>query len=134
LLRWHHVYDPALDRWRRNPPLPWPASRPGAGLVEHKLYVFGGETPRTDGATAALYDGHMRRWQSAPHLHRDRAGAGAAVAEGTIYAIGGHGAGRAVDTIEALPVVSYAYLHRRIGVIRGVRVEEETIVERPIVR
>jgi hypothetical protein len=134
LLRWHHVYDPAVDRWRRYPPLPWPASRPGAGLVEHKLYVFGGETARTDGATAALYDGHTRRWQSAPALHRDRAGAGAAVANGTVFAIGGHGAGRAVDTIEALPVVSYAYLHRRIGMIGEVLVEEAVVAERPIVR
>lgn len=90
---YHHVYDPAGDRWYDAAPLPRGANHVAVVADGGRVYALGGftEQNRLADANAYAYDVRDDRWTRIAPLSRPR-GAGAAVAlNGRIHLIGGAG-------------------------------------------
>lgn len=88
---YHHVYDPATDRWTEAAPLPRGANHVGVAAHEGRIYAFGGFTNQNRAAhdEAFAYDVAADRWDRLAPMPRAR-GAGAVVPlNGMIHHIGG---------------------------------------------
>ena len=90
----HEVYDPREDRWRTAAPMPTGSGAGGnaAGVIDGRLYVFGGEYFHAGGRVHAevwSYDPKADAWQAAAPMPTPRHGLGAVSAYGAIWLVGG---------------------------------------------
>jgi N-acetylneuraminic acid mutarotase len=88
---YHHVYDPAFDRWTQAASLPKGANHVGVVADAGRLYAFGGfvEQNRAAHAGAYAYDIAADRWSEIAPLPRPRGAAAVVALNGRIHAIGG---------------------------------------------
>jgi N-acetylneuraminic acid mutarotase len=86
---YHHVYDPATDRWSEAPPLPRGANHVGVAVLDGRLYAIGGhlEQNRRPDALCFVFDGEA--WQPIAPLPRRCGAIGCAALGGFVHAIGG---------------------------------------------
>jgi N-acetylneuraminic acid mutarotase len=88
---WHHIYDPAADRWAEAARLPRGANH--VGVVGHggKVYAFGGFSAQNRSADtlAYAYDVAGDRWDTIAPMPRARGAGALAVMDGKIHHIGG---------------------------------------------
>lgn len=86
---YHHVYDPAADRWTDAPPLPRGANHVGVAVLDGRLYAIGGfvEQNRKPDNLCFVLEGEA--WRAIAPLPK-ACGAIACVAlDGRLHAIGG---------------------------------------------
>jgi len=88
---YHHIYDPATDRWLLGAPLPRGANHVAVAADAGRVYAFGGftEQNRRSDANAYAYDIASDRWQAIAPMPRPRGAAAAVVLDGRIHLIGG---------------------------------------------
>lgn len=88
---YHHVYDPAADRWAEAAPMPVGANHVGVVADAGRLYALGGftEQNRAAHAGAFVYDIAADRWRPIAPLTRPRGAAAVIALEGRIHVIGG---------------------------------------------
>jgi N-acetylneuraminic acid mutarotase len=88
---YHHIYDPASDRWLDGAPLPRGANHVAVCADETRVYALGGfiEQNRGADAKAFAYDVAANRWDPIAPLPRPRGAAAAVVLDGRIHLIGG---------------------------------------------
>jgi N-acetylneuraminic acid mutarotase len=87
----HHVYDPAADRWAEAAPLPRGANHVGVTAHEGRIYAFGGFTDqnRLCHNEAFAYDVAANRWDRLAPMPRGRAAGAVVAVNGLIHHIGG---------------------------------------------
>jgi N-acetylneuraminic acid mutarotase len=90
---YHHVYDPALDRWFDAAPLPRGANHVAVAAAAGRIYAMGGfvEQNRKADGNAYAYEVSSNRWRSIAPLTRPRGAAAAVAFNGRIHLIGGAG-------------------------------------------
>ncbi|WP_298728132.1 kelch repeat-containing protein [uncultured Ferrovibrio sp.] len=88
---YHHIYDPAEDRWFDGAPLPRGANHVAVAAHEGRIYAFGGfiEQNRNSDTKAYAYDVASNRWIEIAPLPRPRGAAAAVVLNRKIHLIGG---------------------------------------------
>jgi N-acetylneuraminic acid mutarotase len=91
-----YKYDAAADTWSKGPSLPFARAAGGAGIVDNKLYYFGGAdiTRNTDKGDTFMLDlnNQSAGWKKVATMPNPRNHLGGVAANGYIYAIGGqHG-------------------------------------------
>jgi N-acetylneuraminic acid mutarotase len=88
---YHHVYDPASDRWSNAAPLPRGANHVAVAADAGRVYALGGfiEQNRNPDPNAYVYDAAADRWSPIAPLPRPRGAAAAVVLDGRIHLIGG---------------------------------------------
>ena len=88
---YHHVYDPARDRWFEAAPLPRGANHIAVASDAGRVYALGGFTEQNRHAdnSAYAYDVATDRWTSIAPLPRPRGTASAVAFKGKIHLIGG---------------------------------------------
>lgn len=88
---YHHVYDPAADRWQDAAPLPRGANHVGVVADAGRIYALGGflEQNRTLDNKAFVYDVAADRWSPIAPLPRPRGAGGVVALDGRIHHIGG---------------------------------------------
>jgi hypothetical protein len=88
---YHHVYEPAGDRWLLAAPLPRGANHVAVASDAARVWAFGGfvEQNRGSDANAYVYDLASDRWRAVAPLPRPRGAAAAAVLDGKVHLIGG---------------------------------------------
>jgi N-acetylneuraminic acid mutarotase len=88
---YHHVYDPAADRWLDAAPLPRGANHVAVVADGDRVYAFGGfvEQNRRSDTLAYVYELGSNRWSAIAPLPRPRGAAAAVLLEGQIHLIGG---------------------------------------------
>jgi len=88
---YHHIYDPAADRWLVGAPLPRGANHVAVAAEGGRVYAFGGftEQNRRSDANAYVYEIASDRWSAIAPLPRPRGAAAAVVLDGRIHLIGG---------------------------------------------
>ncbi|MDP3938171.1 MAG: kelch repeat-containing protein [Deltaproteobacteria bacterium] len=86
---YHHVYDPAADRWVPRNPLPTARSGHVAVQYRGRIFVMGGEgTSRVFGQNEG-YDPQRDAWEQYAPMPTPRHGLGAAAIGDAIYVAGG---------------------------------------------
>jgi N-acetylneuraminic acid mutarotase len=88
----HEVFDPATGTWGNGAPMPEPRGGMGAGVLNGKIIVYGGEGPPATGwiwASTDEYDPATNSWRSLTPMGVARHGVGGASYNGAIYAPGG---------------------------------------------
>ena len=88
----HEAYDPATDRWETLSPMPKGQGGLASGVVDGKLYTFGGEWFEDGGGVypdAWVYDPDRDSWASLADMPKPRHGLGGVALGGDIYLIGG---------------------------------------------
>jgi N-acetylneuraminic acid mutarotase len=88
---YHHIYDPAADRWDQKAALPLGANHVGVVADAGRIYALGGFIGQNRGShgRAFVYEVAADRWREIAPLPRPR-GAGAVIAlGGRIHHIGG---------------------------------------------
>ena len=90
---YHHVYDPAADRWTPAAPLPLGANHVGVVADGGRLYAIGGfvEQNRAAHGRCFAYEFGADRWTEIAPLSRPRGAASVVALGGRIHAIGGAG-------------------------------------------
>jgi N-acetylneuraminic acid mutarotase len=88
---YHHIYDPAADRWLTGAPLPRGANHVAVASTDQKVWAFGGfiEQNRRSDTNAYVYDIASDRWTAIAPLPRPRGAAAAVVQDGLLHLIGG---------------------------------------------
>ncbi|WP_198378390.1 Kelch repeat-containing protein [Neoroseomonas rubea] len=88
---YHHIYDPAADRWQDGAPLPRGANHVGVVADAGRIYALGGftEQNRAADALAFAYDVARDRWDRIAPMPRPRGAGAVAAVGGKIYHIGG---------------------------------------------
>ena len=88
---YHHVYDPARDRWLDAAPLPRGANHVAVAADRGRVYALGGfiEQNRHSDGNAYAYDVATNRWTTIAPLPRPRGAAAAVALDGRIHLIGG---------------------------------------------
>ena len=88
---YHHIYDPASDRWLQGAPLPRGANHVAVASHEGRVYAFGGfvEQNRRSDTNAYAYEIASDRWTPIAPLPRPRGAAAAVVQGGALHLIGG---------------------------------------------
>ena len=88
---YHHIYDPALDRWLQGAPLPRGANHVAVASDERFVYALGGfvEQNRRSDTHAYAYELATDRWREIAPLPRPRGAAAALVLDGRLHLIGG---------------------------------------------
>jgi N-acetylneuraminic acid mutarotase len=93
------VLEPGAKAWREGPPLPAPQAEVAAGLVDRRLILAGGRSPK--GAANGQYADHADtgaawalapdadRWEALAHLPTPRNSSAAAVLNGRLHVAGG---------------------------------------------
>jgi hypothetical protein len=86
---YHHVYDPATDKWSDAPPLPRGANHVGVAVLDDKLYATGGFVEQNRKPDTLCFVQEGANWRSIAPLPR-ACGAIALVAlGGMLHAVGG---------------------------------------------
>jgi len=88
---YHHIYDPAQDRWLDGAPLPRGANHVAVASDDARVWAFGGfvEQNRRSDTLAFVYDIASNRWNPIAPLPRPRGAAAAVVFDGRVHLIGG---------------------------------------------
>jgi hypothetical protein len=88
---YHHIYDPALDRWFSGAPLPRGANHVAVTADAGRVYALGGfiEQNRNPDHNAYAYEVAEDRWNAIAPLPRARGAAAAVVLDRRIHLIGG---------------------------------------------
>lgn len=88
---YHHVYDPAGDRWLDGAPLPRGANHVSVTAHAGRVYALGGfiEQNRNPDHDAYAYDVAGDRWDRIAPLPRPRGASAAEVLDGRIHLVGG---------------------------------------------
>jgi N-acetylneuraminic acid mutarotase len=88
---YHHVYDPALDRWFDAAPLPRGANHVAVVADAGRVYALGGFVEQNKSAenNAYAYEVATDRWTVIAPLSRPRGAAGAVALGGRIHLVGG---------------------------------------------
>jgi N-acetylneuraminic acid mutarotase len=91
-----YKYDAATDSWSKGPSLPYARAAGGAGIVNNKIYYFGGAdiTRNVDKGDTFMLDlnNQSAGWKKVATMPNPRNHLGGVAANGFIYAIGGqHG-------------------------------------------
>jgi N-acetylneuraminic acid mutarotase len=88
---YHHIYDPAADRWYDAAPLPRGANHVAVCADAGRVYALGGfiEQNRNPDHNAYTYDVANNRWDKIAPLPRPRGAAAAVVLDGKVHLIGG---------------------------------------------
>ena len=88
---YHHIYDPAQDRWLDGAPLPRGANHVAVASDDARVWAFGGfvEQNRRSDTLAYVYDIDTNRWTAIAPLPRPRGAAAAVLHDGRIHLIGG---------------------------------------------
>lgn len=91
---YHHIYDPATDKWFDGAPLPRGANHVAIAAIDGRVYALGGfiEQNRNPDTNAYAYDVASDRWTSIAPLPRARGAAATAILDGKLHLIGGAGA------------------------------------------
>ncbi|GGF74361.1 hypothetical protein GCM10007301_37720 [Azorhizobium oxalatiphilum] len=91
---YHHVYDPAGDRWFDAAPLPRGANHVAVTADAGRIYAFGGfiEQNRNPDTNAYVYVVAEDRWSTIAPMPRPRGAAAAVALAGKVHLIGGAGA------------------------------------------
>ncbi|MFC7692366.1 Kelch repeat-containing protein [Paeniroseomonas aquatica] len=91
---YHHIYDPAADRWLIGATLPRGANHVAVVAHAGRVYAFGGfiEQNRNPDERAYAWDPAADRWTNIRPLPRPRGAAAAVSLDGRIHLIGGAGA------------------------------------------
>lgn len=82
-------YDPAGDQWTSLPPMPTRRGSIDADIVDGRLVVAGGETPRRHLEVVEAYDIRSQRWTEFPSLAVPRHGAGVVAVGSQVYVVNG---------------------------------------------
>ena len=84
------VYDPAADTWSVKPPMPTARAYPGAGVIDGKLYVFGGQDIfNTTLAVLEVFNPENNSWATKTPMPTARFAPGAGVINRKLYVVGG---------------------------------------------
>lgn len=88
---YHHVYDPAQDRWYNAAPLPRGANHVSVAADSGRVYALGGfiEQNRNPDNNAYFYEVASDRWVKIAPLTRPRGAGATAVVGGKVHLIGG---------------------------------------------
>ena len=88
---YHHIYDPADDRWYLAAPLPRGANHVAVVGLAGRIYALGGfiEQNTDPVADAYAYDVAADRWATIAPLPRPRGAAAAVALDGKVHLIGG---------------------------------------------
>ncbi len=88
---YHHIYDPADDRWYAASPLPRGANHVAVAALAGRVYALGGFVGQNTNpiGDAYAYDVAVDRWMPIAPLPRPRGAAGAVALDGRIHLIGG---------------------------------------------
>lgn len=88
---YHHIYDPAGDRWYNGAPLPRGANHVAVATLDGAVFAFGGftEQNRRSDTHAYAYDLATDRWREIAPLPRPRGAIAAVVLDGKVHLIGG---------------------------------------------
>ena len=88
---YHHVYDPADDRWLLAAPLPRGANHVAVASDDARVWAFGGfvEQNRRSDTHAYVYDISSDGWSAIAPLPRPRGAAAAVLLDGKVHLIGG---------------------------------------------
>jgi N-acetylneuraminic acid mutarotase len=88
---YHHIYEPASDRWFSGAPLPRGANHVAVAADAGRVYALGGfiEQNRNPDHNAYAYDIAEDRWRAIAPLPRPRGAAAAVVLDGRVHLIGG---------------------------------------------
>ncbi|HEX2542779.1 MAG TPA: galactose oxidase [Caldimonas sp.] len=91
---YHHIYEPASDRWLLGAPLPRGANHVAVAALEQRVYALGGfiEQNRNPDTNAYVYEIGSDRWTSIAPLPRARGAAAAVFLAGKLHLVGGAGA------------------------------------------
>jgi len=87
-------YQPAADRWTRQPDAPTARSALAAGVIANRLYVAGGARNGSALGRLEVYDFKTRRWSRGPSMRTAREHLAATVHGGALYVLAGRAAGR----------------------------------------
>ncbi|MFC6197196.1 Kelch repeat-containing protein [Ponticaulis profundi] len=105
----HEVYDLREDRWRSAAPLPQAQAGLASGVIDGRLYAFGGEFFEGEGGVYAetwVYDTSRDHWEAGPPMRTPRHGLGGVTFENQIYAIGGAKQRSGVETSALVEILS----------------------------
>lgn len=88
---YHHIYDPATDRWLSGTPLPRGANHVAVAAEGDRVYACGGfvEQNRRSDALAYVYEIADKRWREIAPMPRPRGAAAAVMLDGMLHLIGG---------------------------------------------
>lgn len=102
------IYDPATNTWTTKTPMPTARQEAGAGVIDGKLYVVGGQNQDTGGWLNVLevYDPSNNTWTTKATMPTARRGLAVAALEGKLYAIGGEGTAGVLKTVEVYDPVA----------------------------
>jgi len=85
----HHVYVPAKDAWEMRNPLPTARSGHGAGILDGRIFVVGGEGSNRVFGQNEAYDLKQDTWEQYAPMPTPRHGLGAVAIGRTLYVAGG---------------------------------------------
>jgi len=92
------VYDALADSWHQVSPLPEPRCAYAMGVLDERLYLFGGWDGKQYVATVYAYDPQADTWTARTPMDTKRGFAAAAFLEGRLYVVGGHDGNRELTT------------------------------------
>ena len=100
---YHHVYEPAADRWTVAAPLPTGRDHIGALAVGPLIHVIGGRVNNfhTNSNLHHVYDPAQDKWEVRNPLPTARSGHGAVLYRDKIFGMGGEGTNRVFGQNEA---------------------------------
>ncbi|MEK7396678.1 MAG: kelch repeat-containing protein [Candidatus Poribacteria bacterium] len=81
-------YDPTTEKWAKKADMPTPRGMLSAGVVNGKIYAFGGASPKTTSVTEE-YDPVTDKWTKKADMPTARVFLSSGVVNGKIYVIGG---------------------------------------------
>ena len=85
----NEVYDPSMDSWSTQAPLPTVRSGIASATVDHKVFVLGGESTQRAFYENESYDPLLDTWETMPQLPTARHGLGAVAIGNRIYVLAG---------------------------------------------
>ena len=88
---YHHIYEPAGDRWLQGAPLPRGANHVAVASTDAQVWALGGfiEQNRRSDTHGYVYEIAADRWSDIAPLPRPRGAAAAVVLGGMLHVIGG---------------------------------------------